>query len=280
MYNLLKKIFKRDIQVVACSHLVVYLLQLKITFLGTGTSQGVPIITCDCKVCKSVDKKDKRLRSSVLVESESTTLIIDTGPDFRYQMLREGILKLDAVVFTHEHKDHIAGFDDIRGFNWKTKMPMEVYATPNVEEALKRDFHYAFSENKYPGVPSLNLHIIDAKPFHIGDLILTPIKVMHYKLPVFGYRIGDFSYVTDVNFISAEEKRKLYGSKILVISALRQSEHISHFSLAQAIEVAKEVGAEQTYFIHMSHQMGLHEIVQAQLPENMYLSYDRLVVII
>lgn len=251
---------------------------MKVTFLGTGTSQGVPIIACECEVCISADAKDKRLRSSVLVETENTNFIIDTGPDFRYQMLREGVKKLDAVVFTHEHKDHIAGFDDIRGFNWKTQMPMEVYATPNVEIALKRDFHYAFAEKRYPGVPSLNLHVLDNAPFSVGDLELTPIEVLHYKLPVFGYRVGDFSYVTDVNFISEEEKHKLKGSKVLVLSALRQSDHISHYSLEQAIEVAQEIGAEQTYFTHMSHQIGLHSEVDAQLPAGMNLAYDRLVV--
>ena len=251
---------------------------MKVTFLGTGTSQGVPIIACECEVCVSADTKDKRLRSSVLVETENTNFIIDTGPDFRYQMLREGVKKLDAVVFTHEHKDHIAGFDDIRGFNWKTQMPMEVYASPDVEIALKRDFHYAFAEKRYPGVPSLNLHVLDNAPFSIGDLELTPIEVLHYKLPVFGYRVGDFSYVTDVNFISEEEKHKLKGSKVLVLSALRQSDHISHYSLEQAIEVAREIGAEQTYFTHMSHQIGLHSEVDAQLPAGMNLAYDRLVV--
>jgi phosphoribosyl 1,2-cyclic phosphate phosphodiesterase len=251
---------------------------MKVTFLGTGTSQGVPIIACECEVCISAATKDKRLRSSVLVETENTNFIIDTGPDFRYQMLREGVRKLDAVVFTHEHKDHIAGFDDIRGFNWKTQMPMEVYATPNVEIALKRDFHYAFAEKRYPGVPSLNLHVLDNAPFLVGDLELTPIEVLHYKLPVFGYRVGDFSYVTDVNYISEEEKHKLEGSKVLVLSALRQSDHISHYSLEQAIEVAQEIGAEQTYFTHMSHQIGLHSEVDAQLPAGMNLAYDRLVV--
>ena len=251
---------------------------MKVTFLGTGTSQGVPIIACECEVCVSADTKDKRLRSSVLVETANINFIIDTGPDFRYQMLREGVKKLDAVVFTHEHKDHIAGFDDIRGFNWKTQMPMEVYASPDVEIALKRDFHYAFAEKRYPGVPSLNLHVLDNAPFSIGDLELTPIEVLHYKLPVFGYRVGDFSYVTDVNFISEEEKHKLKGSKVLVLSALRQSDHISHYSLEQAIEVAREIGAEQTYFTHMSHQIGLHSEVDAQLPAGMNLAYDRLVV--
>jgi len=253
---------------------------MKITFLGTGTSQGVPIIACECAVCQSDDKRDKRLRTSVLVETPNTNFIIDTGPDFRYQMLREGVKKLDAVVFTHEHKDHIAGFDDIRGFNWKTKMPMEVFATPNVEVALRRDFHYAFAAKRYPGVPSLNLHILENKPFNVGDLVLTPIEVRHYKLPVFGYRVGDFSYITDVNFISEDEKQKLKGSKVLVLSALRQSDHISHYSLEQAIAVAQEVGAEQTYFTHMSHQIGLHEEVDAQLPNGMNLAYDRLSIVV
>ncbi|MDA8930235.1 MBL fold metallo-hydrolase [Bacteroidia bacterium] len=251
---------------------------MRITFLGTGTSQGVPIIACQCDICQSADSRDKRLRSSIFIETKNTNIVIDTGPDFRYQMLREGITKLDAVVFTHEHKDHTAGFDDIRGFNWKTKMPMEVYATPDVKVLLKRDFHYAFAQNKYPGVPNLNLHILDNEPFMVNDVQLTPIEVLHYKLPVFGYRIGDFSYVTDVNYISPTEKEKLKGSKVLVLSALRQSEHISHYSLAQAIAVAQEIGAEQTYFTHMSHQMGLHEEVNAQLPAGMQLAHDRLVI--
>ncbi len=251
---------------------------MKVTFLGTGTSQGVPIITCTCVVCSSTDPRDNRLRTSVLIETERTNIVIDTGPDFRQQMLREKVQKVDAIVFTHGHKDHTAGFDDIRGFNWKTKEAMEVYANEEVEIVLKRDFHYAFAEHKYPGVPNLNLNVIQNKNFMIRDVAITPIEVLHYKLPVFGYRIGDFSYITDANFISESEKEKLKGSKVLVLNALRKSEHISHFTLDQAVAIAQEIGAEQTYLIHMSHQMGLHAEVDQELPEGINLAYDGLAV--
>jgi phosphoribosyl 1,2-cyclic phosphate phosphodiesterase len=251
---------------------------MKVTFLGTGTSQGVPIITCTCAVCSSTDPRDNRLRASVLIETEHTNIVLDTGPDFRQQMLREKVQKVDAILFTHGHKDHTAGFDDIRGFNWKTKEAMEVYANEEVEIVLKRDFHYAFAEHKYPGVPNLNLNVIQNKNFMIRDVAITPIEVLHYKLPVFGYRIGDFSYITDANFISDSEKEKLKGSKVLVLNALRKSEHISHFTLDQAVAIAREIGAEQTYLIHMSHQMGLHAEVDSELPEGINLAYDGLAV--
>ena len=251
---------------------------MKVTFLGTGTSQGVPIITCTCAVCSSTDPRDNRLRTSVLIETEHTNIVLDTGPDFRQQMLRENVQKVDAIVFTHGHKDHTAGFDDIRGFNWKTKEAMEVYANEEVEIVLKRDFHYAFAEHKYPGVPNLNLNVIQNKNFMIRDVAITPIEVLHYKLPVFGYRIGNFSYITDANFISDSEKEKLKGSKVLVLNALRKSEHISHFTLDQAVAIAQEIGAEQTYLIHMSHQMGLHAEVDSELPEGINLAYDGLAV--
>ncbi|MDB9791616.1 MAG: MBL fold metallo-hydrolase [Bacteroidota bacterium] len=251
---------------------------MKVTFLGTGTSQGVPIITCTCVVCSSTDPRDNRLRTSVLIETERTNIVIDTGPDFRQQMLRENVHKVDAILFTHGHKDHTAGFDDIRGFNWKTKEAMEVYSNEEVEIVLKRDFHYAFAEHKYPGVPNLNLNVIQNKNFMIRDIPITPIEVLHYKLPVFGYRIGDFSYITDANFISESEKEKLKGSKVLVLNALRKSEHISHFTLDQAVAIAREIGAEQTYLIHMSHQMGLHAEVDSELPEGINLAYDGLAV--
>lgn len=251
---------------------------MKVTFLGTGTSQGVPIITCTCVVCSSTDPRDNRLRTSVLIETERTNIVIDTGPDFRQQMLRENVHKVDAILFTHGHKDHTAGFDDIRGFNWKTKEAMEVYSNEEVEIVLKRDFHYAFAEHKYPGVPNLNLNVIQNKNFMIRDIPITPIEVLHYKLPVFGYRIGDFSYITDANFISESEKEKLKGSKVLVLNALRKSEHISHFTLDQAVAIASEIGAEQTYLIHMSHQMGLHAEVDSELPEGINLAYDGLAV--
>lgn len=251
---------------------------MKVTFLGTGTSQGVPIITCTCAVCSSTDPRDNRLRTSVLIETEHTNIVLDTGPDFRQQMLRENVQKVDAIVFTHGHKDHTAGFDDIRGFNWKTKEAMEVYANEEVEIVLKRDFHYAFAEHKYPGVPNLNLNVVQNKNFMIRDVTITPIEVLHYKLLVFGYRIGDFSYITDANFISDSEKEKLKGSKVLVLNALRKSEHISHFTLDQALAIAREIGAEQTYLIHMSHQMGLHAEVDSELPEGINLAYDGLAV--
>ncbi|MDA8886884.1 MBL fold metallo-hydrolase [Bacteroidia bacterium] len=253
---------------------------MKVTFLGTGTSQGVPIIACDCEVCKSDDPRDKRLRSSVLIETEHTNIVIDTGPDFRQQMLREKVQKVDAIVFTHGHKDHTAGFDDIRGFNWKTKTEMDVYANEEVEVVLKRDFYYAFAENKYPGVPNLYLHVIHNEKFMIRDLEVQPIEVLHYKLPVFGYRIGDFSYITDANYISEEEKIKLRGSKVLVLNALRKTDHISHFTLDQAVALAQEIDADQTYIIHMSHQMGFHEEVDSELPSGINLAYDELQVLV
>jgi len=229
-------------------------------------------------VCSSKDPRDNRLRTSVLIETEHTNIVIDTGPDFRQQMLRENVHKVDAIIFTHGHKDHTAGFDDIRGFNWKTKEAMEVYSNEEVEIVLKRDFHYAFAEHKYPGVPNLNLNVIQNKNFMIRDIPITPIEVLHYKLLVFGYRIGDFSYITDANFISDSEKEKLKGSKVLVLNALRKSEHISHFTLDQAVAIASEIGAEQTYLIHMSHQMGLHVEVDSELPEGINLAYDGLAV--
>ena len=253
---------------------------MKVSFLGTGTSQGVPIIACNCAVCQSNDPRDKRLRSSVLVEKNGFQIVIDTGPDFRQQMLREKVEKLDAVVFTHEHKDHIAGFDDIRGFNWREKKPMEVYGNMNVEFALKRDFHYAFGESKYPGVPKLNLHVIDKEPFKIGPLEIRPIEVMHYKLPVLGFRIEDFTYITDANFISDSEKEKIKGSRMLVLNALKKSEHMSHFSLNEAIDLAKELDVEKTYFTHISHQMGFHSEVSKDLPVDIELAYDELQIFI
>ncbi|MEY2924293.1 MAG: hypothetical protein RLZZ337_841 [Bacteroidota bacterium] len=251
---------------------------VKITFLGTGTSQGVPIIACECPVCMSQDSKDKRLRSSVLVETDEVSLVVDTGPDFRQQMLRAKVKKMDAVLFTHGHKDHTAGFDDIRGFNFIQKKAMDVYADKYVEVTLKRDFYYAFEEIKYPGVPDLKLHIIENKPFNIEGLEVKPILLKHHKLPVFGFRFGDFTYITDANYISEEEKEKIKGSKVLVLNALRKTQHISHFSLQEAIDLALELEVEQTYFTHMSHQIGFHKEVDAELPKGMNLAFDGLVV--
>jgi phosphoribosyl 1,2-cyclic phosphate phosphodiesterase len=250
---------------------------IKITFLGTGTSGGVPMIGCDCEVCISTDKKDTRLRSSILVQSSKTIFVVDTGPDFRYQMLREKIKHLDAVLFTHPHKDHMAGLDDIRAFNFFSKKPMDVYADSLTEEALRRDFYYAFSDTKYPGIPELNLNTITMDPFVIGDIPVVPILVWHMKMPVMGYRFGKFTYITDANRIDDAEKEKIKGSEVLVLNALRLKKHISHFNLSEAIELAQELKIPQTYFTHISHQLGRHADVEAELPDGIHLAYDGLV---
>jgi phosphoribosyl 1,2-cyclic phosphate phosphodiesterase len=250
---------------------------LKITFLGTGTSSGVPMIACNCAVCTSTNKKDKRLRSSILVESATTSFVIDTTPDFRYQMLRANVKKLDAVLFTHPHKDHIAGLDDVRAFNFFTHKPMELYSNSLTEEAIKREFAYAFSDKKYPGIPNLNINTIDNEPFYIGDIFIQPILVWHIKMPVLGFRMGNFTYITDANKIEKEELQKIIGSKILVLNALRKEKHISHFNLEEAVALAQQLQIPQTYFTHLSHQMGLHDDVCEELPEGICLGWDGLV---
>jgi phosphoribosyl 1,2-cyclic phosphate phosphodiesterase len=249
---------------------------LKITFLGTGTSSGVPMIGCECEVCTSADKKDNRLRSSILVQSLTTTLVVDTGPDFRYQMLRQKIKHLDAVVFTHPHKDHLAGLDDIRAFNFFSKKPMELYADSLTEEAVRRDFHYAFSDTKYPGLPELSFNTITLEPFVVGDIPIVPVMVWHMKMPVLGFRFGKFTYITDANRIEEGEKEKIRGSELLVLNALRKQKHISHFSLEEAIEMAQELKAPVTYFTHISHQLGRHSDTEAELPDGIHLAYDGL----
>jgi phosphoribosyl 1,2-cyclic phosphate phosphodiesterase len=247
---------------------------LKVTFLGTGTSQGVPVIACDCEVCISVDPKDKRLRSSILIESYDKSVVIDTGPDFRYQMLRANVQKLDAVIFTHQHKDHIAGLDDIRAFNYKQKAVMDIYANLAVQESLKREFYYVFSDIKYPGIPQIDMHEIQSEIFSVGDIEFTPIEVMHYKMPVLGFRVNDFTYITDAKTISESEIEKIKGSKTLVINALQKEKHISHFTLEEAIAFAQMINAETTYFTHISHRLGKHEDVSAYLPKGIHLAYD------
>lgn len=248
---------------------------MTITFLGTGTSQGVPVIACGCEVCTSADKRDKRLRSSILVEGDKT-VVIDSGPDFRYQMLRANVQHMDALVFTHEHKDHVAGMDDIRAFNYKQNSPVDVWADERVQAAIKKEFHYIFTEFKYPGIPQVNLKTITNEPFLIGDIKFTPIEVMHYKLPVKGFRINDFTYITDAKTISESEKQLIKGSSILVINALQKQTHISHFTLEEAIAFAQEIGAERTYFTHISHRLGKHEDVSKELPLGIELAYDGL----
>jgi phosphoribosyl 1,2-cyclic phosphate phosphodiesterase len=249
---------------------------LRVTFLGTGTSQGVPVIACGCEVCTSADPRDKRLRTSILIEGEGKVVVIDSGPDFRYQMLRANVQRLDAIVFTHEHKDHVAGLDDIRAFNYKQDGPIDVYATTRVQQGLKREFFYIFEEFKYPGIPQLNLHTIDHEPFNIGKIKFIPIEVMHYKLPVLGFRINDFTYITDAKTVSEQEKEKIRGSKILVINALQKQQHISHFTFDEAIAFAEDIGAEQTYFTHISHRLGKHADISAILPPNVALGFDGL----
>lgn len=249
---------------------------LKITFLGTGTSTGVPMVACSCEVCTSPNKKDKRLRSSIMVQSQHTTLVVDTTPDFRYQMLRENVKDLDAVLFTHPHKDHIAGLDDVKAFCFFNGKAMDVYANEITEIGLRREFMYVFAENKYPGIPEINLKKIDMQPFVVGDIPVVPILVWHLKMPVVGYRFGSFTYITDANRIDDAEKEKIKGSDIMVLNALRHQEHISHFSLSEAIGMVNELEVPSGYFTHISHQLGLYEEVSKELPVNMQLAYDGL----
>jgi phosphoribosyl 1,2-cyclic phosphate phosphodiesterase len=251
--------------------------ELKITFLGTGTSSGVPMIACNCYVCTSPDPKDKRLRSSILVESANTTIVVDTTPDFRYQMLREHVNHLDAVLFTHPHKDHIAGLDDVRAYNFFQEQPMQVYANQMTVDGLMREFAYAFADKKYPGVPNLELNTIGLDPFLIGDIPITPIMVWHLKMPVFAFRFGTFTYITDANRIEDQEKEKIRGSKTLVVNALRKEKHISHYNLSEAIALAQELQIPEVYFTHISHQLGLHREIDPTLPEGMHLAWDGLV---
>jgi phosphoribosyl 1,2-cyclic phosphate phosphodiesterase len=250
---------------------------LKVTFLGTGTSQGVPIIGCNCDVCSSTDTRDKRLRTSIFIETEEAKVVIDTGPDFRQQMLANSISDVDAVVYTHAHKDHTAGLDDIRPINFLHEKDMDIYASDSVEEALRREYMYIFDERfDYPGIPRVNMHRITDEPFSINGLEITPIKVLHYKLPVFGFRIGDFTYITDANQIPDSERSKIEGSKVMVLNALRQESHISHFTLKEAIEEIQSFNVDQGYLIHLSHQMGRHAEVEAELPDNIALAFDGL----
>jgi phosphoribosyl 1,2-cyclic phosphate phosphodiesterase len=247
---------------------------VKITFLGTGTSQGVPVIACECDVCTSPDPKDKRLRASLLVETAQNTFVIDAGPDFRQQMLNARVKKLDAILLTHEHKDHIAGMDDLRAFNYKSQGAIDIYAEERVQAAVRKEYAYVFSENHYPGVPKMELHNIDNLNFTIKGDTITPLRIFHYRLPIFGFRIGDMAYITDANYISEETKEKLFGVKYLVINALRKEKHISHFSLAEALELIREVSPRKAFITHIGHQMGKHEDVNRDMPHNVTLAWD------
>lgn len=246
--------------------------------LGTGTSTGVPMVACPCEVCSSSNPKDKRLRSSILVQSESTTFVVDTTPDFRYQMLRINNRRLNAVLFTHPHKDHTAGLDDVRAYNFFQQEAMNVYANSLTEEALKREFAYVFADKKYPGVPEIILNTIDESPFFIGDIQIVPIQVWHYKMPVYGFRFGNFTYITDANRIEEAEKEKIKGSEVMVLNALRKEDHISHFTLQQAIDLVHELQIPKAYFTHISHQLGKHDEINSILPANIELAYDGLTI--
>ena len=251
---------------------------MKITILGSGTSQGIPIITCDCEVCRSTDARDRRLRTSILIETNKTTICVDAGPDFRYQMLRANVKKLDAILITHEHKDHIGGLDDARPLIFVQKRPMIVYASREAQEEIKREYSYAFAneDERYPGVPTFDLIEITQEPIIINDLTIEPIKLKHYTLTSYGFRIGDFAYITDLSELSEEAFQKLIGIKYLIIEALRRKEHYSHINLSQAIEIAQRLNVKKAWFTHVSHEMGKTADVNQTLPENMMLAYDGL----
>jgi len=249
---------------------------LKINFLGTGTSQGVPVIACKCKVCSSLDFRDKRLRASVYIEVDGQSLVIDSGPDFRHQILRENITNLDALIFTHEHKDHTAGMDDIRAFNYKDKRSMPIYGRESVLNQLKKEFSYIFENAHYPGIPQVDLVPITNQAFKINNTEILPIEVLHYKLPVFGFRIHDFAYITDANYISEEEQQKLQNLDVLVLNALQKEPHLSHFTFDEAVALSQKLNAKKTYFTHISHKLGTHREVSKELPANIQLAYDGL----
>jgi len=251
---------------------------LKITFLGTGTSSGVPMIGCGCEVCSSADKKDKRFRSSILVQSPNTTLVVDAGPDFRCQMLKHKVKRLDAVLLTHSHKDHIAGMDDLKSFSYFSKKPMLIYADAPTDAAVRREFYYAFSDTRYPGTPEFDMKPITGTEFLVGDIPVIPVLVWHLRMPVLGFRFGKFTYITDANRIDDEETMKIKGSEALVLNALRKEKHISHFNLLEAVELSQELEIPTTYLTHISHQLGRHEEVESELPQGIHLAYDGLII--
>ena len=250
----------------------------KLTFLGTGTSQGVPVVSCGCRVCVSDDSRDKRLRTSALVEHNGVRVVIDAGPDFRQQMLREKVRTIDGILITHEHKDHIGGIDDVRAFNYTSGKPIAIYAEERVQQVIRKDFDYAFAACPYPGSPEIDLITISDKPFRVKEMEVVPIRGSHMKLPVLGFRIDGIAYITDFNHIDEAEIEKIKGVEILVINALRREDHISHFTLDEALHVAWLTGAKQSYLTHISHQMGCHVQVAPELPPHVRLACDGMVV--
>lgn len=249
---------------------------MEIIILGTGTSQGIPVIGCKCFVCNSTDSRDKRLRTAALIKTRDVSLVIDAGPDFRQQMLRLQNGVLDAILITHAHKDHVGGLDDVRAYNWIQKKPMDVYAGKESKEAVMRELPYAFEKEKYPGVPSINLLGIPEHGFLINQTLVTPIFALHGQMPVTGFRIGDFSYLTDANYIEDKELEKMRGSRYVVLNALRKEKHHSHFSLAEAIDIVNKISPETAWLTHISHQLGRHAEVEKELPPHIRLAYDGL----
>lgn len=254
---------------------------MKITLLGTGTSQGIPVIGCKCEACTSDDFRDDRLRTGVVISSEGTNILIDTGPDLRQQMLRYGFQHIDAILYTHEHSDHVAGLDDIRPFNFMQKVDMPFYGHPRVIKDIEHRFGYVFAENPYPGSPRASLHTISGgNRFFIDHLEIMPIEVMHGTLPILGYRFGDFAFITDASFLSEESKKLLSGTKVLVLSALQKTSHHSHFSLSEAVAVIQDMKIEKAYITHISHRMGITSEWEKELPENIFPAFDGLEIVL
>lgn len=249
---------------------------MQVTFLGTGTSGGVPLIACDCEVCQSTDPRDKRLRTSILIEVNNLAIAVDCGPDFRQQMLRERVKHLDAILMTHQHKDHTGGLDDIRSFNFINKKPIDIYCDYPTELGIKEQYSYVFTETDYPYLPKMSFHRVTDEPFNIDSLKVVPIEVMHATMPVKAYRFGDFTYITDAKTISKSELEKIKGTKVLVVNALRYENHYSHFTINEAIQLVEAIKPDVTYFIHMSHQFGFHKVMEQKLPSHIRVSYDGL----